>query len=394
MKKTPLAVVEGTDPEIMHSVLSILQAAGANLEIHPFDAHKTQVVLNGSSQEISLGTYVTIYPCVSYAPYIATQRPDVNVVIIRERAEDLYMGMEYPETPDLCIATKLTSRAGSEKAIRYAFEYAKSHRRKKVTVLVQERILKVTDGLFHKIFKQVAEDYPDILNESLSVDVGAENLAQTPEIFDVIVTSNLYGDILSNIMAIPRDLKFSANIGDKGAVFEATGFSGLLLASLQMLEYLGESSLATHIYNAWAYALEQGLPEEEKIIQSLGKGPKQLQPPLYHQTLPTYTYTPALISGRLVGIDVYIYFRGHLSEFFSKISHINVGPLRLKAIFNRGTLVWPNGADTFCVEEWCCRFLTEGNKAVVQDDLIKILHAVDHMQISILRTVCLSIFPG
>ncbi|EKE08700.1 MAG: hypothetical protein ACD_17C00040G0001, partial [uncultured bacterium] len=163
-------------------------------------------------------------PCVSYFPYVATKHPEMNVLIVRENEEDLYAGIEYQQTPNVCCSLKIISRMGSEKIIRYAFEYAKKHGRKKVTAFVKDNIMKFSDGLFHTVFHEMAQEYPDILHESWIVDIGAAKLADTPEVFDVIVMPNLYGDILSDVaaqIAGSVGLAGSANIGDKGAMFEA-----------------------------------------------------------------------------------------------------------------------------------------------------------------------------
>src|SRR6185503_1215633 len=163
------------------------------------------------------------------------------------------------------------SRPGSEKIVRYAFEYARRNNRKKVTCFMKDNIMKMTDGLFHKIFDEIAAQYPDILNESWIVDIGAAKLADTPEIFDVIVLPNLYGDILSDVaaqIAGSVGLAGSANIGEKGAMFEAihgsaprragqnlANPSGLLLAAVMMLEHLGKRETAALIHNAWLKTL-------------------------------------------------------------------------------------------------------------------------------------------
>ncbi len=144
-------------------------------------------------------------------------------MIVRENEEDLYTGIEYRQTPQIYKALKMISRPGIEKIIRYAFEYARHHNRKKVTCFSKDNIMKISDGLFHKVLNQIAQEYPDIQNEHWIVDIGAAKFADTPEIFDVIVMPNLYGDILSDVAAQISGsvgLAGSANIGDLGAMFE------------------------------------------------------------------------------------------------------------------------------------------------------------------------------
>src|SRR5204863_2648029 len=124
----------------------------------------------------TLGLYANVRPCVSYYPFVATKHPTMDVVIIRENEEDLYTGIEYRQTHDMVESLKLISRPGSEKIVRYAFEYARSHNRKKVTCFIKDNIMKLTDGLFHKVFNEISVDYPDIENETWIVDIGSAKL--------------------------------------------------------------------------------------------------------------------------------------------------------------------------------------------------------------------------
>ncbi|MBI3900991.1 MAG: NADP-dependent isocitrate dehydrogenase, partial [Chlamydiia bacterium] len=259
--KIPIAVAEGDGigPEIMSATLRVLQAAGAEVEIHPIEVGekayrkgfitgmdpKMWDVIRGTKAFLkapittpqgggfkslnvtirtTLGLYANVRPCVSYFPFIDTKHPEMDVVIVRENEEDLYIGVEYQQSPDVASAIKLISRAGSEKIIRYAFEYARAYGRKKVTCLMKDNILKKSDGLFHKVFDEIAQQYPDLINDHWIVDIGAAKLADTPEVFDVVVMPNLYGDILSDVaaqIAGSVGLAGSANIGEKGAMFEA-----------------------------------------------------------------------------------------------------------------------------------------------------------------------------
>src|SRR5437867_4792000 len=170
---------------------------------------------------------------------------------------------------------KLISRPGSEKIIHYAFEYARSHNRKKVTCFIKDNIMKLTDGLFHRVFNEVAAEYPDIANETWIVDIGSAKLADTPEAFDVIVLPNLYGDILSDVaaqLAGSVGLAGSANIGEEFAMFEAihgsaprraghniANPSGLLLGSIMMLVHIGQTNVAERVHNAWLRTIEDGV---------------------------------------------------------------------------------------------------------------------------------------
>src|SRR5205807_5565194 len=170
---------------------------------------------------------------------------------------------------------KLISRPGSEKIVRYAFEYARLHNRKKVTCFTKDNIMKLTDGLFHKVFDEIAADYPDIENEHWIVDIGAAKLANTPDVFDVVVMPNLYGDILSDVaaqIAGSVGLAGSANIGEQAAMFEAihgsaprragqnlANPSGLLLGAVLMLVHIGQPDVAARVHNAWLRTIEDGI---------------------------------------------------------------------------------------------------------------------------------------
>src|SRR5437773_73510 len=259
--KTPITVAhgDGIGPEIMNATLQILEASGAALEIETIEIGE-KVYLRGNSAGIepsswdsllrtkvflkapittpqgggfkslnvttrkTLGQYANIRPCVSYHPFVDTKHPKMNVVIVRENEEDLYAGIEYRQTNNVVECLKIFSRQGCEKIVRYAFEYAKRNNRQKITCFTKDNIMKLTDGLFHKVFDEIATEYREIENEHWIVDIGAAKLADTPTTFDVIVMPNLYGDILSDVaaqIAGSVGLAGSANIGENVAMFEA-----------------------------------------------------------------------------------------------------------------------------------------------------------------------------
>ena len=145
----------------------------------------------------TLGLYANVRPCVSYHPFVQTRHPQLDIVIVRENEEDLYAGIEHRQTDEVFQCLKLITRPGCEKIVRYAFEYARSHGRRKITCMTKDNIMKMTDGLFHKVFDEIAPQYPDIATEHQIIDIGAARLATQPERYDVIVTPNLYGDIVS-----------------------------------------------------------------------------------------------------------------------------------------------------------------------------------------------------
>ncbi|MDQ3253142.1 MAG: NADP-dependent isocitrate dehydrogenase, partial [Acidobacteriota bacterium] len=259
--KTPITVAhgDGIGPEIMAATLHILQQAGAELDIETIEIGE-KVYLAGNNAGIAesawdslrrtkvflkapittpqgggykslnvtvrktLGLYANVRPCVSYHPFVETKHPVMDVVIVRENEEDVYGGIEHRQTDQVYQCLKLITRPGCEKIVRYAFEYARRNNRRKVTCFTKDNIMKLTDGLFHKVFDEIAPEYSDIENEHWIVDIGAAKLADTPEAFDVVVMPNLYGDILSDIaaqIAGSVGLAGSANIGESVSMFEA-----------------------------------------------------------------------------------------------------------------------------------------------------------------------------
>ena len=207
-------------------------------------------------------------------PYVDTNFPNIDLTIVRENEEDLYAGIEHRQTQDVYQCLKLISRPGSERIIRYAFEYAVANNRKKVTAFTKDNIMKLTDGLFHKVFNEVAAEYPKIENEHIIIDIASAFLADDPERFDVIVTLNLYGDIISDIAAQVAGgvgMGGSSNVGDEYAMFEAihgsapdisgkgiANPSGLINGAIMMLVHLNKTDIATKLENAWLKTIEDG----------------------------------------------------------------------------------------------------------------------------------------
>ena len=345
MHTITVAKGDGIGPEIMEATLAVLKAAHAPLKWEEVEIGK-KVYLSGNSSGIersawdsirrnkvflkapittpqgkgykslnvtirkSLGLFANVRPCKSFHPFVKTKHPDMDVVVIRENEEDLYAGIEHQQTDEVVQCLKLITRPGCEKIVRYAFEYARVYNRKKVSCLVKDNIMKQTDGLFHQVFKEIAAEYPDIESDSWIVDIGAARLADTPEIFDVVVLPNLYGDVISDITAQISGsvgLGGSANVGEQCAMFEAihgsapdiagrniANPSGLLRAAVMMLNHLGETEVSERIKNAWAYTIEQGIHTADiykegisakkvgtrefaqEIIRNLGKIPESI----------------------------------------------------------------------------------------------------------------------
>src|SRR6476469_2778410 len=351
-ERIPITVAngDGIGPEIMAATLRILEASGAPLEIETIDIgekvylagnsagiepssweslRKTKVFLKApittpqgggfSSLNVAvrktLGLYANVRPCVSYHPFVQTKHPVMDVVIVRENEEDTYAGIEYRQTDQVEECLKLISRPGSEKIVRYAFEYAKKFARKKVTCFIKDNIMKQTDGLFHRVFDEISKDYPNIEADHWIVDIGSAKLADTPENFDVIVMPNLYGDVLSDVaaqIAGSVGLAGSSNIGENIAMFEAihgsaprragqnlANPSGLFLGAVMMLVHIGQPDVAERVHNAWLRTVEDGVHtydiyEEghskqkvgtkefaEAVIERLGQTPQILKPRTY-----------------------------------------------------------------------------------------------------------------
>ncbi|MCI5054816.1 MAG: NADP-dependent isocitrate dehydrogenase, partial [Flavobacteriales bacterium] len=320
--KIAVAKGDGIGPEIMEATLRILKAAGANIDpefielgekaylsgntagIEPSawgTINRTNIILKAPittpqgkgykslnvTLRKSLGLFANVRPVEAYHPYVATNFPNMDVVIIRENEEDLYAGIEHRQTQDVYQCLKLITRPGSERIIRYAFEYARAYGRKKVTCMVKDNIMKITDGLFHKVFDEIAPEYPEIVSEVQIIDIGSARLAAKPENYDVIVTANLYGDIISDIAAeIGGSVGMcgSANIGKKVAMFEAihgsapdiSGLgianpSGLINAAVSMLAHIGQADIGDKIKNAWLVTLEQGYHTADIYQNDLSK---------------------------------------------------------------------------------------------------------------------------
>ncbi len=469
--RTPITVAygDGIGPEIMEATLNIIQAAGASLAIETIEVgekvyqrgvdtgmessawdalRRTQVFLKapittpqgGGYKSLNvttrkaLGLYANVRPSVSYHPFVHTQHPAMDVVIIRENEEDLYAGIEHRQTDQVYQCLKLITRPGSEKVIRFAFEYARTNHRKKVTCFVKDNIMKLTDGLFHKVFDEIAAEYPDLENETWIVDIGAAKLADTPERFDVIVLPNLYGDVLSDVaaqIAGSVGLAGSANIGEQCAMFEAihgsapriagqnrANPSGLLLAAVMMLVHLGQFEVATRVHNAWLKTIEDGVHTYDifnagssrqqvgtsefaaAVIHRLGEVPQVLKPVSYGTTQPLSLWHKngrhQKADKRLVGVDVFLdWDQGSPNDLGGLLSSVVMGPLQLRVITNRGIKVWPDGLpETFCTDHWRCRFLGREGEIVQPSQVVELLQRVLEQGFDPIKTENLYLFDG
>lgn len=218
--------------------------------------------------------FANLRPVKSY-PNTNSLFKDVDFMIVRENTEGMYIADEEKETEEGAIARRIITRKAEERIIRYAFEYAKANNRKKVTAVHKANVLKKTDGLFKEIFYEVAEEYPDIESEDFYVDATAMYLITNPQSFEVIVTTNLFGDILSDEgagLVGSLGLIPSANIGEEGALFEpvhgsAPDIAGenkanptaMLLSAVMMLRHLNLTDEADKLDAAILKVLEEGI---------------------------------------------------------------------------------------------------------------------------------------
>lgn len=470
---------DGIGPEIMESTLSILKAAKAPLEYIPVQIGE-KLYLSGETTGISkeswdilkradaflkapittpqgggfkslnvtirtaFGLFAAIRPALSYSPFIATKHPKMDLVIIRENEEDLYTGMEYRQTEKSTKALKIITEEGSRRIIRFGFDYARKNGRKKVSCFTKNNILKLTDGLFAKLFEEIGAEYEEIEREHWIVDIGAAKLAAKPEMFDVLVLPNLYGDILSDVAAEISGsvgLAPSANIGENKAMFEAihgsapkragqdvANPSGLLLASCMMLSYLNLSSIGALIQNAWLKTIEDGLHTydiyregtskllvgtkafTQAVIERLGQEPRQLKGTAAFGALSTKGVThdakskdickkTTRESKRVVGADIFIYEPSsidHLLPLLLKLPN----PLKLKRISNRGTVIYPKTLEEhFCSDTWGCRFLIDEAEhdqiaLTLHEEVAKLLLELSRLSIEWLHVELLYLFDG
>jgi isocitrate dehydrogenase len=463
---------DGIGPEIMAATLHILKEAGARIEIETIEIGE-KVYLAGNSAGIepsawdslrrtrvflkapittpqgggfkslnvtvrkTLGLYANVRPCVSYHPFVDTKHPNMDVVIVRENEEDLYAGIEHRQTEQVVQCLKLISRPGSEKIVRYAFEYARRNNRKKVTCFTKDNIMKMTDGLFHKVFDEIAAEYTDLENEHWIVDIGAAKLADTPTAFDVIVMPNLYGDVLSDVaaqIAGSVGLAGSANIGENVSMFEAihgsaprragqnlANPSGLLLGAVLMLVHIGQADVAERVHNAWLSTIEDGIHTydiyteqvsrqkvgtkefAQAVVEHLGRTPQKLKAASYKAgDAEAITKRPAAgeqtrAKKELVGVDVFLdWTKGSADQLGESLGKAAGETLKLQMISNRGVKVWPGGnTETFCSDHWRCRFTAQAEgSSINHNEIIRLLQRIGDAGFDFIKTENLCTFDG
>ncbi|MDH4157402.1 MAG: isocitrate/isopropylmalate dehydrogenase family protein [candidate division Zixibacteria bacterium] len=298
---------DGIGPEITEAVVRVIEAAGVDIEWDRLQAgipavqefgisvpdelmesiKRNKVALKGPITTLvgkgfksanvtlrqKLDLYANLRPVKSIGG-VRSRYDKVDLVIVRENTEDLYTGIEHVISPGVSQAIKVVTESASLRIARWAFEYARKHNRKKVTLVHKANIMKISDGLFLQIFEQVAERYPDIEADDKIVDALAMNLVMDPTRFDILLLGNLFGDIVSDLAAglvgglgvVP-----GANFGDEYAVFEAVhgsapdiagkniaNPSALIFSALLMLRHLGEEAAADRIWKSVVVTLAIG----------------------------------------------------------------------------------------------------------------------------------------
>jgi len=466
--KTPITVAygDGIGPEIMTAVLRILESAGAaiapevieigeklykkgissGIEDSSWDSlRRTKVFLKapittpqgGGVKSLnvtirkSLGLYANVRPVAAYPPFIDTLKPKVDMVIIRENEEDLYAGIEHQQTQEVVQALKLISRPGCERICRYAFEYARALGRKKVSCITKDNIMKLTDGLFHKIFLEIGEEYPDIEKNHYILDIGTAHVAERPEIFDVIVTLNLYGDVISDVAAEVAGsvgIAGSANIGDGFGMFEAihgsaptiagqniANPSGLLQGAIQMLIHIGQPEVASKIGNAWLCTIEDGIHTKDiysynhskelvgtkeftdAVIERLGNIPEHFKPVNYksRKAQTAFEYKRKIKKKEIVGVDVFLDSTLATDEIAKRLQAIGGQGLQLAMIANRGVGVWPEGLpETFLSDHWRCRYLADEGKTITHSEIVELLEGITRIGLDFIKIENLCTFDG
>ncbi len=467
----PIAVAhgDGIGPEIMQASLAVLRAAGADIAVQTVElgeavygaghssgiAPATWDILRRSralykapittpqgggykslnvTLRKSLGLFANVRPTTAYAPFVATKHPGMDVVVVRENEEDLYAGIEHRQTDDVYQCLKLVSRPGTEKIVRYAFEYARHNGRRKVSCFSKDNIMKLTDGLFHKVFDAIGAEYPDIAKDHWIIDIGAARLAAAPGQFDVIVTGNLYGDIISDIaaeIAGSVGMAPSANVGAHGAMFEAihgsapliagqdaANPSGLLLAGVMMMVHVGQPEVAELVHNAWLRTIEDGVhtadiahdrPGEKlvgtqgfaaEVISRLGMEPRHLTAVRYARGGAPFVVpvaAPAVpAEKRTVGIDVFVHWSGaDATQLAATMAAAEAGVLELTMITNRGVKVWPQGMpETFCTDHWRCRYMARPGIALNQAMIAELMLRLARQGTAFIKTEHLCTFDG
>lgn len=484
--RTPIPVTvangDGVGPEIMAATLRILDAAKAPLKPEfitvgenvykrgvssGIDAEgwdsmaRTNLLLKAPittplgkgvkslnvTMRKTLGLFANVRPVFAYSPFVPSVHPKMDMVIIRENEEDLYAGIEHRHTAEVLQCIKLITIPGCERIMRYAFEYCMTHGRKRLTCVTKSNIMKLTDGAFQQIFENMAKEYPSIQTDHQIVDIATARIAAKPGNYDVVVTSNLYGDIISDVAAEVAGsvgLAGSANIGTNAAMFEAIHGSapdiagqnianpcGLINASIMMLNYLKLHDHATVVHNAMLKAIEDGVHTRDiegahtrkrvgtkefadAVIERLGDKPTKLAAADYTTSLagntrrkdvqaPSFTVPEKPVQTapvkEFVGVDVFVDWdpaTGRNPDDLARpLLDACAGDFKLSMISNRGVVVWPNGnPNTYKVDHWRCRFEATRKDVSGNRLIVDLLGRLNTKGVEVIKTENLFNFDG
>jgi isocitrate dehydrogenase len=360
-------------------------------------------------------TFANIRP-VRELPGVSTpySGQGIDLVVVRENVEDLYAGIEHMQTPDVAQCLKLISAKGSEKIIRTAFEFARSEGRQSLACATKANIMKLTEGEVKRTFERIAPEYPDIKSWHVIIDNCAHQLVKKPAQFDVIVTTNMNGDIISDLTsALVGGLGFapSANLGNGIAIFEAVHGSApkyagkdvinptaVILSSVMMLKYLGEFEAAAAIEHAVLTTLldgkltgdvvgyDKGVRTSDytkAVIKNLGRKAEgwkvRTSKPIKMPELSRNQVFRAAKTKEVVGADIFVESAIVPAELGPALEAIAAqAPLKLKMISNRGTKVYPDGNPNIdCVSQHRCRFMTRSGSPIAFDDALALARRIN-----------------
>jgi isocitrate dehydrogenase len=464
-QKPPLVTVipgDGIGPEVVTSTISILEAAGANLQWEFAEAgdvvfskgidtgvpaetidsiSRSKVALKGplatpighgqKSANVTLRKFFETFANIRPARELpgvpsAFAGRGIDLVIVRENVEDLYAGVEHMQTPNLAQCLKLISRLGSKRVSQAAFDFANSESRSSVVVATKANIMKLTEGMFKSEFESVAAQYPEIKSSHMLIDNCAHQLVINPEQFDVIVTTNMNGDIISDLASgLVGGLGFapSANIGYEVAMFEAVhgtapdivgknlaNPTATILSAIMMLRHLAQFDVAEKVEQALLLTLESGIRTSDiekgskygtrefvaAITERLGQNSSTPSRPYRAMELSYVSREESDITpgSRIkVGADIFIEATENPQIIAEKLNHAIAGsPYKLKMISNRGTQVWPaTGALPSCIDHFRCRFViadsSQWNDSSILDLLSRVSGVYRWMHVEKLETI-------
>lgn len=467
--KVTLIEGDGIGPEVMNAAKAVIKALGVSIDWEVAAAGRkafeggivsgvpqetieslsrtrialkgpleTPIGFGGKSANVTLRkffeTFANIRPVKEITGVVTPfSGRGIDLVVVRENVEDLYAGIEHGQTPDVAQCLKLISTKGSEKISRLAFELARAEGRKSIDVATKANIMKKTEGMVKSVFEAVSTDYPDIEARHLLIDNCAHQLVIRPEQFEIILTTNMNGDIISDLtsgLVGGLGLAASGNIGHDCAIFEAVHGSApdiagkdkanptaILFSAVLLLRHLGELEAAARMEAAvlttladgpaWPGDIAKGRPISgttaftEAVIanlstvegSSLGRTYRKLEVPVKKASVKVRFPEDRAVQG----IDLFIEFDGTAAELGGILEEAaDRCLLKLKMISNRGTMVYPdNGASTDCVDHWRCRFVVpEALSDIPSVEIGRLIERVDAAGLRWMHIEKLNVFDG